>query len=78
MSLYSRGGILLRLRPRALNARALKAWGGAAELVWTRSELAREADRDRRAGAFAACLAALDAEAATAATLAARRPPPGR
>jgi hypothetical protein len=78
MSLYSRGGILLRLRRRGLNARALKAWGAAAELVWTRSEFAREADRDRRAGAFAACLVALDAEAATAATLAVRRPPAGR
>ncbi len=55
---------------RQLHARALRAWRMAADLVWTRWEVLREATPDRRAGAFAAYLAALDAEASAAAALA--------
>jgi hypothetical protein len=73
MSRYSRTGAPMRPRPKALNRRAMKAWRAAAELVWTRWELAREASGDRRAGAFATYLAALDAEAGAPTTLATRR-----
>jgi hypothetical protein len=55
---------------RQLQARALNAWRSAADLVWARWELPREATPESRARAFAAYHAALDAEAAAAATLA--------
>jgi len=59
---------------RQLHARALRAWRMAADLVWTRWEALREATPEERARAFAAYLAALDAEAAAAAALADLRP----
>jgi hypothetical protein len=65
------GSPLFLKQPRA---RALPAWRAAADLVWTRWELLREAAPETRAGAFAAYNAALDAEAAAAATLADMRP----
>ena len=53
-----------------LHARAMRAWRGAAALVWTRWEVLGEAAPELRPVAFAAYLAALDAEASAAATLA--------
>ena len=55
---------------RQLQARAMRAWRVAADLVWARSELLAEAPRELRSVAFAAYLAALDAEASAAAALA--------
>ncbi len=55
---------------RQLEARALSAWRCAADLVWARWELLRQATPESRATAFAAYVAALDAEAAAAAALA--------
>ena len=52
-------------------AQALEAWQSATRLVWTRWEAFREAETEARAGAFAAYVAALDAEAAAADQLAA-------
>jgi hypothetical protein len=49
---------------------SLDAWRIAAELVWTRWEAFVDAPRDIRARAFAAYLAALDAEAAAAGEIA--------
>jgi hypothetical protein len=49
---------------------SLDAWRIAADLVWTRWEAFADAPRDIRARAFAAYLAALDAEAAAAAEIA--------
>ncbi len=48
----------------------LDGWRNAAKLVWTRWEAFLDAPRDTRARAFAAYLAALDAEAAAAAEIA--------
>ena len=47
-------------------ARRIEAWRAAALLVWARWEAFLEAPRDTRGRAFAAYLAALDAEAAAA------------
>ncbi len=55
---------------RQLHARVLRAWRIAADLVWARWEALAEATPDGRASAFAAYLAAVDAEAAAAAALA--------
>ena len=55
---------------RQLRARALQAWRAAADLVWARWEALREAPPEGRSAAFAAYLAALDAEASAAAALA--------
>lgn len=55
---------------RQVHARAENTWRSAADLVWARWELVREATPQTRAGAFAAYLAALDAEAAAAGALA--------
>src|SRR5271165_109418 len=55
---------------RQLQARALQAWRIAADLVWARWEAVREATPENRSAAFAAYLAALDAEATAAAALA--------
>jgi len=49
---------------------SLDVWRIAANLVWTRWEAFLNAPRDARARAFAAYLAALDAEAAAAAEIA--------
>ena len=49
---------------------SLEGWRNAANLVWTRWEAFLDAPRDTRARAFAAYLAALDAEAAAAAEIA--------
>jgi len=49
---------------------SLDVWRIAANLVWTRWEAFLGAPRDIRARAFAAYLAALDAEAAAAAEIA--------
>lgn len=56
-----------------LRARPLEAWRAAARLVWTRWEVFLDAPPETRAGAFAAYLAALDAEAAAAAEIAGPR-----
>ena len=53
-----------------LRARALDAWHDAELLVQLRWDTFLEADRASRAGAFAAYVAALDAEAAAAGELA--------
>ena len=50
--------------------RASQAWRAAADLVWARSDALREATPERRPAAFAAYIAALDAEASAAAALA--------
>lgn len=55
---------------RQLQARAMRAWRVAADLVWARSELLAEAPPELRSVAYAAYLAALDAEASAAAALA--------
>ncbi len=55
---------------RQLHTRALRAWRAAADLVWTRWEVLGEAAPELRPVAFAAYIAALDAEASAAATLA--------
>jgi hypothetical protein len=55
---------------RQLRARAMRAWRAAADLVWARWEALGEAAPELRPAAFAAYLAALDAEASAAATLA--------
>ena len=55
---------------RQLQARALRAWRIAANRVWARWEAVREATPENRSTAFAAYLAALDAEATAAAALA--------
>ncbi len=55
---------------RQLHARAMRAWRAAADLVWTRWEALGDAAPELRPVAFAAYLAALDAEASAAATLA--------
>ncbi|HUA49925.1 MAG TPA: hypothetical protein VMA77_32130 [Solirubrobacteraceae bacterium] len=55
---------------RQLRARALRAWRIAADLVWARWEVLREATPESRSAAFAAYLAALDAEAMAATALA--------
>ena len=59
---------------RQLQARALRAWRVAADLVWARWEALREATPENRPAAFADYLAALDAEAMAAAALADLRP----
>ena len=64
------------LRPRAafhsgqLHPAAMRAWRAAADLVWMRWEIVGEAAPELRPAAFAAYLAALDAEASAAAKLA--------
>jgi hypothetical protein len=55
---------------RQLRARAMRAWRAAADLVWARWEALGEAAPELRPAAFAAYLAALDAEASAADTLA--------
>ena len=55
---------------RQLHARTMRAWRTAADLVWTRWEMFSEAAPEFRPAAFAAYLAALDAEASIAARLA--------
>jgi hypothetical protein len=55
---------------RQLQARALRAWRIAADRVWARWEAVRDATPENRSAAFAAYMAALDAEAAAAAALA--------
>ena len=68
MSFLIRPGVPFHGRqPRA---RAMRAWRVAADLVWARSELLAEAPPELRSMAFAAYLAALDAEASVAAALA--------
>jgi hypothetical protein len=62
-----RGVISPRMR---MQARALRSWRIAADLVWTRWDAFREATSDRRPLAWAAYSAALDAEASAAAALA--------
>ena len=57
-------------RGRQLQAGAMRAWRTAADLVWMRWEILREAGPELRPAAFAAYLAALDAEASAAAELA--------
>src|SRR4051794_26953845 len=54
-------------------SRALEAWQGAAQLVWTRWQTFLEAGPDTRAWAFAAYVSALDEESAAAADLAGSR-----
>ena len=54
---------------RQLDARS-QIWRRAANLVWTRWEALKAATPEGRPGAFAAYLAALDAEAAAADALA--------
>jgi len=51
-------------------ARALDEWRDAAELVWTRWHAFLEAEPPARRWAFAAYVAALDAESAAAGTVA--------
>jgi hypothetical protein len=51
-------------------ARPLEAWRGAARLVWARWEVFLDAPPEVRGRAYAAYLAALDAEAAAAADIA--------
>jgi imidazole glycerol phosphate synthase subunit HisF len=55
--------------------RALDAWRGAAQLVWTRWQTFVEAEPETRAWAFAAYVSALDEESAAAAELAGGRLP---
>ena len=50
--------------------RASQAWRVAADLVWARWDALKDATRERRPAAFAAYVAALDAEASAAAALA--------
>ena len=50
--------------------RASQAWRAAADLVWARWDALSEAAPERRPIAFAAYVAALDAEASAAAALA--------
>ena len=61
-------GTLIPGRRRA--AHTLSAWRAAADLVWARWEALRESTPERRDRAFAAYLAALDAEAEAADSLA--------
>jgi hypothetical protein len=56
-------------------AEALDVWRDAANLVSTRWQLFVEADSDRRQWAFASYVAALDAEEAAAAEMAALAQP---
>jgi hypothetical protein len=70
MSLTNRTAGLLGARAQA---RALEAWRGAAQLVWTRWQTFVEAEAETRAWAFAAYVSALDEESAAAADLAGRR-----
>ena len=53
-------------------ARALEQWREAATLVETRWRVFREAERESRAWAFASFVAALDADGAAAAEMAAQ------
>jgi hypothetical protein len=53
---------------------SLEAWRAAARLVWARWETLLKAPPEMRVSAFAAYLAALDAEGAAAADMARRRP----
>jgi hypothetical protein len=50
--------------------RASQAWRAAADLVWARWHVLRDATPERRPAAFAAYVAALDAEASAADALA--------
>jgi hypothetical protein len=50
--------------------RASQAWRAAADLVWARWDVPREATPEHRPAAFAAYVAALDAEASAADALA--------
>jgi|GEM_PF-2914249 len=50
--------------------RASQAWRAAADLVWARWHVLRDATPERRPAAFAAYVAALDAEALAADALA--------
>ncbi len=59
---------------KQLKTRSFSTWRSAAELVWARWELVRNAAPERRERAFAAYLAALDAEAEAAAALAELHP----
>jgi hypothetical protein len=59
------------LFPGSCEDEALETWRDAASLVASRWELVLAADRETRAWAFAAYVAALDAEEAAAADLAA-------
>lgn len=68
MRFLARPSTLFLGRLRA--ARTMSAWRAAADLVWARWEALRDSTPERRAGAFAAYLRALDAEAAAAASLA--------
>jgi Bacterial regulatory helix-turn-helix protein, lysR family len=62
-----------RLFGARAQARALDAWRGAAQLVWTRWQTFVEAEAETREWAFAAYVSALDEESAAAAELAGRR-----
>jgi len=55
---------------RQLHACAMDAWRAAADVVWARWEVLCEVAPELRPAAFAAYLAALDAEASAATTLA--------
>jgi hypothetical protein len=55
-------------------ARRVEVWRATAGVVWMRWEAFLEAPRETRAGAFAAYMSALDAEAAAAADIAATTP----
>jgi hypothetical protein len=57
-------------------ARRVEAWRAAAGVVWMRWEALLAAPPEARARAFAAYMAALDAEAAAAVDLAATTPRP--
>jgi len=50
--------------------RVSQAWQAAADLVWARWDLLREATHEHRRAAFAAYLAALDSEVSATAALA--------
>lgn len=67
MFLHDDGGQLFIARDRA---RALNQWRDAARLVSTRWEVFLDAEPEVRAWAFAACIAALDAEEAAAGEMA--------
>jgi hypothetical protein len=67
MSFLLRPGVpLTRTSPEE---RASQAWRAAADLVWTRWDVLNEATPARRPVAFAAYVAALDAEDSAAAAL---------
>ena len=55
---------------REVHARTMRAWRAAADLVWMRWDMLGQAGPEFRPAAFAAYLAALDAEASAAAKLA--------